>query len=99
MRISKHSTGSTASVEEFDEEDTGTNNDFDISTAISGANSGKMDEPSFLLLVDYEKLAVQAKLQGGCGCPHDCYKQFSEDKVYLICLLSLKRVSVICSLR
>ena len=32
--------------------------------------------------MDGEKLVVQSKVQNGCGCPHNCYYQFSEDEVY-----------------
>ena len=61
-----------------------------ISAAIPGANSDDSDEPSFLMPVDDEKLSVHAAIRSGCGCPNDCYKQFSEEEVYLIHLQMLE---------
>ena len=41
------------------------------------------DQQTFLIPdMDGEKLVVQSKVQNGCGCPHNCYNQFSEDEVY-----------------
>ena len=40
--------------------------------------------------VDDEKLSVHAAIRSGCGCPKDCYKQFSEEEVYLIHLQMLE---------
>ena len=51
---------STASVEDPDKKE------FDSSTVLSGADSVESDDPSFLISVDDEKLAVQATLQSGC---------------------------------
>ena len=64
--------------------------EFDVSRAISEANAHDSDEPSFLMPVDNEKSAVHAVVQSGCGCPNDCYKQFSEEEVYLIRLQMLE---------
>ncbi len=69
-------------IEESDEEDISTDDGFDITSAISGANSGEVDDSSFLLPVDDEKIAVHAELERVCGFPHDCYRQFSEEEVY-----------------
>ena len=78
------STASTVAVEDSDEEeaDTCSNDGFDITTAISEATCSEVDDPSFLLSVDDEKIAIHAKFESGCGCPHDCYKHFSEEEVY-----------------
>ncbi len=68
------SIASLFSTEDSDIEDAGTDNEFYASTAISRANCNEHDSPNLLMPVADEKLAVQAKLQDGCGCPHDCYK-------------------------
>ena len=68
-----------------DEDTTGTNTNFDIHAAISGVDTTTTegDQQSFLIPdMDVEKLVVQTKVQNGCGCPHNCYNQFSEDEVY-----------------
>lgn len=78
-----------ATAEDSGEEDSDSIAEFDVSAALSGANSDDSDEPSFLMPVD-EKLAMHAILQNGCGCPNDCYKQFSEEEVYLIRLQMLE---------
>lgn len=85
------SDASTASAEDPDEEDTGAVTEFDISTAIPRANCGESSDSSLLMPVDDEKLAVQAMIERGCGCPHDCYKQFSEEEV---CTIRLKMLEL-----
>ena len=68
-----------------DEDTTGTNTNFDIHAAISGVDTTTTegDQQTFLIPdMDGEKLVVQSKVQNGCGCPHNCYNQFSEDEVY-----------------
>lgn len=75
-------TASTAPVEESEDEDICTDDGFDITSAISGAGTGEVDDPSFLLPVGDEKIAIHEKFESGCGCPHDCYRQFSEEEVY-----------------
>ena len=84
------SDASTASAEDPDEEDTGAVTEFDISTAIPRANCGESSDSSLLMPVD-DKLAVQAMIERGCGCPHDCYKQFSEEEV---CTIRLKMLEL-----
>ncbi len=84
------SIASLFSTEDSDVEDAGTDNEFDASTAISRANCNEHDSPNLLMPVADETLAVQAKLQDGCACPHYCYKQFSEEYVYMTRLQMLE---------
>ena len=73
------SIASTAVVEDSDEEDVCIDDGFDVATAISRANCSEVNDPSYLL-------PAIPKFESGCGCPNDCYKQFSEEQVYQSCL-------------
>ena len=72
-----------SAVQNSDEEDHGSENEFDISTVM--ARVGDDDQPNvFMPNLDDERKLVQKELESGCGCPHNCYSEFSEDEMYSI---------------
>ena len=72
-------------AEDSDEEDSGSENELDLGTVIARVGTNENDHPSVLMPnLDDERRLVQKELGSGCGCPHNCYSQFSEDEMYSI---------------
>ena len=56
---------------------------FDFQAAIHEVGTTDHDdETSLIPNRDTEILVVQTQVNNGCGCPKDCYKQFTVDEVY-----------------
>ena len=56
-----------------------------IGMVVARVGTNEDDHPSVLMPnLDDKRRLVQKELGSGCGCPHNCYSQFSEDEMYSI---------------
>ena len=62
-----------------------------VQLVIGGTDTGDEDVQEVMISgLDDEKKLVHSELEKGCGCPENCYSQFTEEEVYSIHLEMLE---------